>query len=81
MKKITRIELPTYKVIEDLTILILNELEVRQLQVDVKMGVRPHGLIVTDIKDNVCTIGPDGRFDKVPYGFGLAYEFSKQLLD
>lgn len=80
MKKIKRITPPTFRVMENFKVVHLNELEVRQLQVDIKNGIWP-STIVTDEKDNLCTIGPDGKFDKVPYGFSLHYELAKQLLD
>jgi len=79
--KFKRITPLKYKVIENLKIIYLNELEVRQLQVDIKNEEIPAGIIITDEKGNFCTINKDGKFDKVPYGFSKSYELSRQLLN
>lgn len=75
--KITRIKAPRYKVRN----YILNEYEVRQLQVDFKEGKFTEEVAVYDVTYGTYHIlNLDGRFDKTPKSFSLSYELVKQLM-
>ena len=75
--KITRISAPKYKVRNH----VLNEYEVRQLQVDFKEGKFTEEVAVYDVTYGTCHIlNLDGRFDKTPKSFSLTYELAKQLM-
>jgi hypothetical protein len=75
---ITRIPVPKFKVGE----YILNEYEVRQLQVDFKEGKHTEEIAVCDMTyDTIHILKLNGRFDVTPKSFSLSYELVKKLLD
>lgn len=76
--KITRVTPPKFKIGK----YVLNEYEVRQLQIDFKQGKFTEELAVYDVTYGTYHIlNLDGRFDKAPKSFSLTYELVKQLLD
>lgn len=74
--KIQRIQPPKYFIGDE----EYNELEIRQMQIDVKNGLLPM-LRFTDELGEEIFIFLDGRLSKHPHRFGCAYELVKQLLD
>lgn len=77
--KIKRIEPPKFRVGK----FILNELEVRQLQLDVaKKLVTFTNIKVKDINNNTThIILENGRFDKAPKSFANSFNMVMELLD
>lgn len=76
--KIKRIVPPKFRVGK----LILNELEVRQLQIDVALKEIAPNIEVKDITSNtIHVILENGSFDRVPPNYNHSYKMSLMLLD
>jgi hypothetical protein len=73
--KFTSIKAPMYKVGN----VILNEYEVRMLQLEVAKGEKPVGLVVTDQEGTEVTILEDGRLSGPVFGFDISDKISYNL--
>jgi hypothetical protein len=74
--KITRIKPPKYKVGK----YSLNEYEVRNLQVEVAKGLKPHGIKVKDEKGKTGIIREDGLLTEKMYGYDITAMICLELL-
>lgn len=73
--EITRIKSPKFRVGR----YILNEYELRQLQLEVAQEIKPSGIVVKSLQNNVSdTILPNGKFE---HGFGenSGYDIGSQI--
>ena len=76
MSKFTRIKAPKYRIGR----YVLNEYELRCLQVEVARGLKQPGIKVKDDAGQIATIQADGTMDINIAGYGIATRYTLDLI-
>lgn len=74
--EITRITAPMFKLGEEL----INEYELRNLQLEVAKGLKPFGIELEDSEGQKFFIREDGMIDAEPFGMNIGTELAIELL-
>lgn len=74
--EITRITAPMFKLGEEL----INEYELRNLQLEVAKGLKPFGIELEDSKGQKFFIREDGLIDAEPFGMDICGMLAMDLL-
>jgi hypothetical protein len=74
--EITRITAPMFKLGEEL----INEYELRNLQLEVAKGLKPFGIELEDSKGQKFFIREDGMIDDEPFGMDICGMLTMDLL-
>lgn len=76
MSKFTRIKAPRYRIGRH----VLNEYELRCLQVEVARGIKQPGIKVKDDANQIATIQADGTMDINIAGYGICSRYTLDLI-
>ena len=76
MSKFTRIKAPRYRIGRH----VLNEYELRCLQVEVARGLKQPGIKVKDDANQIATIQADGTMDIHVAGYGICSRYTLDLI-